>query len=69
VSALLYIFLMQFGGGFGRKSFFRCERIVPDLAARDGAGGHVCGVGIWSGAVELLCAVLTATGLRLWLGY
>jgi inositol transporter-like SP family MFS transporter len=64
--ALIYIFLMQFGGGFGAQSFFQLwsAELFPTLlrATAQGAAFAVVriGLGLWSFFVP----VLTATGFQ-----
>jgi inositol transporter-like SP family MFS transporter len=64
--ALIYIFLMQFGGGFGAQSFFQpwSAELFPTLlrATAQGVAFAVVriGLGLWSFFVP----ILTATGFK-----
>jgi MFS transporter, SP family, inositol transporter len=64
--AMLYIFLLQFGGGFGAQSFFQLwsAELFPTLARSTGQGITFAFVRIGLGCWSFFVPVLTSTGFH-----
>jgi inositol transporter-like SP family MFS transporter len=64
--ALLYIFLLQFGGGFGAQSFFQLwsAELFPTLARSTAQGITFAVVRISLGCWSFFVPILTSTGFH-----
>jgi len=64
--AMLYIFLLQFGGGFGAQSFFQLwsAELFPTLARSTAQGITFAIVRIGLGCWSFFVPVLTSTGFH-----